>query len=110
MAALEIDWATAGLGTKPDAQLADELGVSQSAVCRHRRLRKIPAFRKSPKARKTAVSTKDIDWDAVGLGTDYDHIIAERLGIQAQIVRRERAKRDIPSYRSKVLAGQAATA
>lgn len=39
-----------------------------------------------------------VKWDEVGLGTDYDHVLAKRYGVSKDVVRRERTRLGIAAY------------
>jgi len=85
-----IEWVSVGLGTKPDAQVARNLGMSKSAVGRARRRLGIAAFdqRRVPKG---------IDWDAQPLGEVSDTELAKCLGVAAPVIVNARQRRGIPA-------------
>lgn len=71
------------LGTKPDTELADQLGLSVSTVGWVRRSRDIDAYQ--------ARSIWKPEWDSL-LGTEHDLALAKRLGVsQSTVVHHRRA-------------------
>ncbi|GHO61507.1 hypothetical protein KSC_003990 [Ktedonobacter sp. SOSP1-52] len=83
------DWHKVGLGTKPDTDLARELGVHRETVSAMRRRLGIPAF---------GTKTENIDWETVGLGEKPDYVLTQELGVHFNRVGKERRKRNIPIY------------
>jgi len=83
-----VDWDAQPLGDVPDAELAEKLGVSKSAVLKARQQRGIKGTR--PPRKKS-----EIDWDAQPLGEVFDSQLARELGVDAKTVQRARNKRGI---------------
>ena len=88
-------WSKAGLkllGTMPDVVLARRMGIHPNSVSEERRRRQIPAFRRR---------LPSIQWTRQmenPLGTDFDWVIAERLGLPTPCVRRKRQLLGITAY------------
>jgi hypothetical protein len=81
-----IDWSAVPLGREPDAVIAAQLGVSDSAVQQQRSKRGIPSHHASRFA-----------WDTAPLGLVTDAEVAGMLGIHPDVVRKARKRRGIPS-------------
>lgn len=80
------------LGKMPDVVLARRIGLHLDTVKEERRRRKIPAFR--PRL-------PSIQWTRQmenRLGTDFDSVIAEGLGLPTHCVRRKRQDLGITAY------------
>lgn len=84
-----IDWDSQPLGQVTDKEVADKLGVSESAVCQARKRRGIPGTRECRKK-------INIDWDSQPLGKEFDSVIARELNVDPTTVGAARNKRGIP--------------
>jgi len=100
---LSINWEDQPLGKMPDASLAKRIGCSLAAVHRARRHRGISAFQ--PQRFKRREESEPLD-PAI-LGTDYDHVIAKRLGRTTYEIRQARKKHgiEIRRFQTEVLPG-----
>jgi len=87
---VDIDWDGVGLGERPDAVIARELGCRRYHVRTARRERGIPT------------SPRTVDWDEVGLGERPDADIAEEHGIDRSGVARVRRERGIKPYELRI--------
>lgn len=83
-----IDWDNAGLGTKPDYVLTEELGVHFNRVGKERRKRGIPIFN-DPNA---------IDWSGIPLGTKPDTALAKDLGVTRERIKYARKRLGVPPF------------
>jgi len=89
-------WLNVGLGTRPDKEIAAELGFSANRVTGRRIALEIPSFyRQKGIGRKAYL----IDWRTVLLGSKPDQEIAHELGVSSSCVGRNRLRLGIPSYR-----------
>ena len=86
---LGIDWDEQPLGAVTDKVIADDLGVSTSAVKKARKKRGI-------KGTRPAREKLEIDWERQPLGKRFDADIAQELGVDAKTVRVARKKLGIP--------------
>jgi Mn-dependent DtxR family transcriptional regulator len=84
-----VDWDEEPLGDVPDAEIAEKLEVSRSAVMKARKKRGIKGTRAPRKPKK-------INWKKQPLGEKFDAEIARDLGVDATTVRRAREKLGIP--------------
>jgi hypothetical protein len=80
------------LGKMPDFALARRMGIHHTAVSAERRRRQIAAFR--PRLPSIQWIRQMENW----LGTDFDWVIAERLGLPTYCVRRKRKLLRIAAY------------
>lgn len=124
--ALALDWSKVGLGTKPDVEIARELGVASDTVGINRRKLGIPAFKTridwskydakiscASIARELGVSQATVnrlrnaagapgfskakaDWDNVPLGEKSDKELSEELNVSGSTVQAQRSARGIP--------------
>lgn len=85
-----INWAAVGLGQRPDADLARDLGIGVETIGAMRRRFGIQSYRQA------FVVDKLIDWSAQPLGKYTDRSIAEKLGVLVDTVKRAREARKIP--------------
>jgi hypothetical protein len=99
VAKLDIDWATVGLGTKTDAEVAFDLKLPVSTVLNARRRLGIPAYGHDGVVRDT--SHKNIDWDNEPLGRMPDRMLARRHKVSPSTVSMARSRRGIPGYSAR---------
>lgn len=92
-----INWDEQPLGKIPDVELAKKLGVSNVAVGRARRRRKIPVFNHRGGCYRPQGCRAGVDWDEQPLGMEADVDIATRLGVDRSSVRSARLVRGIPA-------------
>jgi len=85
-----INWDNVGLGTKPDGELARELGVHRETVKDARVRRSIPIFK---------VTRVKLKWESVVLGSKPDGEIAKELGTSLTVVSNKRNELGIPNFR-----------
>lgn len=76
----------------PDVVLGRRMGLHPMSVSEERRRRQIPAFR--PRLPSIQWTRQMENW----LGTDFDWVIAERLGLPTYCVRRKRQDLGITAY------------
>lgn len=90
------------LGTMPDTLLAAKLNTTKSIVNTHRNQLKIPAYE------LPALSTGNYsiemhqwsDWEDALLGSDFDSVIAERLGLNSLQVNYRRNQLGVEAFRN----------
>lgn len=87
----KIDWDNQPLGKIPDKQIAEELGVTESAVSYARKKRDIPKF-------VTQKEKQSIDWGNLPLGEVSDVKIAKQLNISIRSVGRARRRLGIAAH------------
>jgi hypothetical protein len=92
-----INWDEQPLGEISDNELSKRLGVSNVAVGKARRRRKIPPFNSKGRHRSQG-QRAGINWDEQPLGQKPDADIAQRLGVDPSSVRAARRKKGIAAY------------
>jgi hypothetical protein len=102
-----IQWTpalNARLGTKPDADVARELGCTFQLVALHRKRLGVPSFRSQPEHQEQLrkrpprfVWSADVE---ARLGIEPDRVIAEALGCSPALVCVRRKRLGIPPFRS----------
>ena len=80
-------------------RLADKHGLTSSAVCKARYVRRIPCYSDNPEAKPVRTRRKgSIDWDNEPLGQMLDKDLGLMLGVTGNAVAKARADRDIPPF------------
>lgn len=86
----------ARLGSAPDSTLADEFGVTTSAVCRMRKKLGIPPVHAKNSSKKFGGEWTDAE--IALLGTDTDEAVAQAIGRSKTAVYSARVHRGIPGF------------
>lgn len=104
-----IDWTpelVARLGTAPDTEIAEQLGLTPSTVTRQRHRRGIEPFRTKQSGRYLWDSPENVAM----LGSFTDKEIARKLGVRVASVQAARARRGIAALAPRKVATSRGTA